>query len=74
MSRISFLVGFDRIAQSPSGSSAVGNGNEVPLVQRRALKKKGEEHLVEFWEETRLGLIRRMRRVVSCHQGLLSRF
>lgn len=63
MSRISFLVGYDRIAQSPSVSAAVELANiELPKKQsRRALSKKGEENVTEFWDQTRLGLVQRMR-------------
>lgn len=63
MSRISFLVGFDRIAQSsPTDIAGAVESDVISKGQvRRALSKKGEEHLTEFWEDIRLGLVQRMR-------------
>lgn len=67
MSRISFLVGYDRIAQS---------GMDLPESEvskkhsQHAASNKGEEYLEEFWEETRLGLVQRMR-YVSAHSARL---
>lgn len=63
MSRISFLVGFDRIAQSAPAdiAGAAEPDTNAKRQCRRELGKKNEEQLAEFWEETRLGLVRRMR-------------
>lgn len=63
MSRISFLVGYDRIAKSSAGIAAVELADiEVPKKQgRRILTKKAEENVVQFWDQTRLGLVQRMR-------------
>lgn len=64
MSRISFLVGFDRTAgqSSPADiAAAVETDNTTEVKSRRALRRKGEEDLEHFWEETRIGLVNRMR-------------
>lgn len=64
MSRISFLVGFDRTAgqSSPADiAAAVETDNTAEVKSRRALRRKGEDDLEHFWEETRVGLVNRMR-------------
>ncbi|CAM9734706.1 unnamed protein product [Ectocarpus fasciculatus] len=63
MSRISFLVGFDRIGQSSPAdiAAAVETDHNAEVHSRRALRRKGEEDLGQFWEETRVGLVNRMR-------------
>eukprot|EP00903_Cladosiphon_okamuranus_P016337 g15066.t1 len=64
MSRTSFLVGFDRTAgqSSPADiAAAVEADNTAEMKSRRALRRKGEEDLEKFWEETRIGLVNRMR-------------
>lgn len=63
MSRISFLVGFDRTGHSSPAdiAAAVATDNTSEVQSRRALRRKGEDDLTRFWEETRVGLVRRMR-------------
>lgn len=64
MSRISFLVGFDRTAgqSSPADiAAAVETDNIAEVKSRQALRRKGEEDLEQFWEETKIGLVHRMR-------------
>ncbi len=75
MSRISFLVGFDRTAQSSPAdiAAAVETDNTAEVQSRRALRRKGEDDLAQFWEETRIGLVNRMRYdtydVITCVMG-----
>lgn len=63
MSRVSFLVGFDRTGQASSAdiTGAVESDSSATGHSGRILRRKDEEHLADFWEETRLGLVRRMR-------------
>lgn len=63
MSRISFLVGFDRTGQASSAdiTGAVESDSSATGHSGRVLRRKDETDLSDFWEETRLGLVRRMR-------------